>query len=158
MQKIYKPAQGARLSVQDAQIYGEHIDNLTQKTGYVTPLVILKDAKDKKSPLHVFFDWDDTEAAHKWRIEQAKYLLRHITVEIINDGETQTIRHFHSVVVQGKIDEPPCNVYVTTDTILTDKDKRAQVVAHALRELKGWMQRYEQYYQFCRGYTSCIHV
>lgn len=53
--------------------------------GRLTPEMVLSDAADTESPLHEYFEWDDTKAAHAHRIDQARTLIRsvrvHITVE-----------------------------------------------------------------------------
>ena len=40
--------------------------------GRVTPEEVIDAARRTDSPLHDYFDWDDTSAAHKYRIEQAR--------------------------------------------------------------------------------------
>lgn len=54
--------------------------------GRLTPEEVVADAKDPKSPLHSYFDWDDDVAARKYRIAQARTLIRSVRVEVtIND-------------------------------------------------------------------------
>lgn len=48
---------------------------LYEKHGVLTPEIVLNDARRKSSPLHYEFDWDDSTAAHRWRIEQARKLI-----------------------------------------------------------------------------------
>jgi len=141
----YKASNGARLSDKEAAIYGSRITHLSEKKGYVTPKMVVDDARNPNSPLHNYFDWDDKEAAEKWRIEQAQYLIRHIVVTVMDEKKPE-IRHFYSITPtsdMGKIKES--KVYVTLNTIMSDTEKRAEVIAYALRELNGWMERYRQY-------------
>jgi len=65
--------------------------------GNLTPDAVVEDARHKKSPLHEFFDWDDSEAAHKWRIEQARSLIRSVRVEIVTEEKTvSTVRYLRN--------------------------------------------------------------
>jgi hypothetical protein len=43
--------------------------------GRLTPDQVVKDARKETSPLHGEFEWDDSVAAHKYRIEQARDLI-----------------------------------------------------------------------------------
>jgi hypothetical protein len=54
--------------------------------GNLTPSILVKEAEDPASPLHDRFEWDDAEAAQRWRLEQARVLLRS-TVALVKTGE-----------------------------------------------------------------------
>jgi hypothetical protein len=45
--------------------------------------VVVEDAKDPSSPLHRYFEWDDTAAAQAYRIEQAEALIRRVRVWVL---------------------------------------------------------------------------
>lgn len=59
--------------------------------GNLTPDAVLEDARSKKSPLHDQFEWDDSEAAHKYRIEQARVLIRSVRVEVVTEEKTVSV-------------------------------------------------------------------
>jgi hypothetical protein len=142
----FKASSGARFGDKKAQIYAERLVEISKKRGEITPPLVLKDAKNPKSPLHSYFEWDNTKAAEKWRIAQAGELIRHIDVEVIkDDGKTEDIRYFFSVQSDESTTSEPKSVYVSLNTIMTDSDKRAEVIAYAKRELLGWKERYQQY-------------
>jgi hypothetical protein len=141
----YKASDGARLNDSQAARYGSRITHLKEKKGFVTPEIVINDAKNPKSPLHDYFDWNDREAAESWRIEQAKYLIRHIVVTIINDDKPETIRQFYSITPTTDMHTDSPKVYVTLDDVLSNVDTRKEVIAYALRELEGWKARYKQY-------------
>ena len=44
--------------------------------GTLTPELVVDVARDPEHPLHSRFEWDDSIAAEKWRLEQAGQLLR----------------------------------------------------------------------------------
>jgi len=58
--------------------------------GHLTPEAVIEAAKDPESPLHGEFTWDDAEAAHKYRLVQARALIRG-AVMVVKTGETRTI-------------------------------------------------------------------
>jgi len=145
MDKRFKAAAGARFSDEQAERYGQRIARLEEQVGYITPQSVVDDAKHKNSPLHDYFDWDDIVAANSWRIEQAKYLLRHITYTKITDDKEEQIRGFFSITPTKEMQAETPKVYVSLSTILSDREKLDQVINEAYRELKGWVARYKQY-------------
>ena len=48
----------------------------TRAGGALTPQAVLDDARDKKSPLHSSFEWNNSEAANKYRLDQARAVIR----------------------------------------------------------------------------------
>jgi len=58
--------------------------------GNLTPEIVIAAAQNPDSALHEQFDWDDDSAAHKWRLHQARALIRGATL-IVKTGETRTI-------------------------------------------------------------------
>ena len=50
--------------------------------GLLRPADVVEAARDPESPLHSHFEWDDTEAAEKWREEQARQLIRNVRIEV----------------------------------------------------------------------------
>lgn len=53
---------------------------------------VLADARDKKSPLHAYFEWDDSVAAESHRLMQASALIRRVRVEVIALPDSQPIK------------------------------------------------------------------
>lgn len=67
-----------------------------RNAGRLTPDDVIEDAKDPKSPLHGYFEWNDAKAAHAHRLEQARALIR--SVKVIIETETTFIRAVGYVV------------------------------------------------------------
>lgn len=144
MNKEYKPASGSRLTNEQAKKYGNQITKITERKGFITPKIVLDDARKSNSPLNDYFEWNNRIASEKWRLTQASYLIRSITITIMHEDKPQ-VRHFFSVRATDDMDTKEAKVYVTLDTIMNDEQKRREVVAYALRELRGWTERYSQY-------------
>lgn len=64
--------------------------------GRITPDVVLDAARDPASALHDQFEWDDSVAAHKHRLGQARQLIRnvevHVTINRVRTGAVAYIR------------------------------------------------------------------
>lgn len=145
--KTYKATEGARISDAEAELYGTRLSELEETHGAITPLIIVEDAKDKASPLHAYFEWNNRKAAEAYRIEQAKLLIRSIAtiiVETTNRGmEEKKIRIWHSVRnASGE------NVYVDLENARENDDYMRQIIAYAWQQLEGWRERYGMYAEF----------
>jgi hypothetical protein len=99
-------------------------------------------ARAEDSPLHSRFEWDDTQAADKWRLEQAGQLLR---VTFRPDPTKPTdLRAF--VAIKGE--ETPRSSYVPTETAMADEFMRALVLRSMNRDWRNLKKRYEHMAEF----------
>lgn len=118
------------------QAVGECIEKLKAKNGFITPEMLVKDAKKKSSPLHGCFTWDDKEAGKLRRLDEARYLLRMVTVEIETDDDPIITRAFVSVS-----DDP---FYTTIESAMADDDMREGLLDQARKELRAFKAKYVQ--------------
>lgn len=56
------------------------IKKLEDKFGRVTAEKLVQAASDRKHPMHGDFTWDNDEAAHQYRLGQARIIIAHIKV------------------------------------------------------------------------------
>ena len=63
---IYRLKPGSPIPVNKAQEIGEYIAALSDE---ITPLALVEDAERAESPLHPFFEWDNTRAGYRWRVQ-----------------------------------------------------------------------------------------
>lgn len=72
----YVPKEDAKVVRQrKTAVVEKSLSELVQEHGYVSQQMILDAAQDEKHPLHKYFEWDDTEAARKWRLAQALQMI-----------------------------------------------------------------------------------
>lgn len=60
----------------------ERLRELEQENGRLLPLDVVNAARDPDSPLHSHFEWNDSDAAEKYRLMQARTLIRSVRIEI----------------------------------------------------------------------------
>lgn len=146
---------GSRITAEQAERYGPRLAALQDAEGVIDPASVVEDARRASSPLHDAFEWDNDRAAEKYRLHQARRLLASIEVTIEEDSEAnepQTVRAFYHV----ETPEHPRS-YVALETVRANKSYRDQVVEDALRRLRLWRDRFEQYSDF-RPVTRAIAV
>ncbi len=77
----------------------DELARLYSKHGGLKPSVVVKEARDEKSPLHSSFEWDDAKAAHAHRLDRARTLIKTVHF-IIKDGKEETLFHVPSITMQ----------------------------------------------------------
>lgn len=122
MKKKFKAREGCPFSRKDVQKIGEELEDIKQK-GNLTPDRIVDRAKNSKSILHQYFDWDDTEAAEKWRLQQARQITNHIIEVVSIRGEEVEERAYFSVT--AKNDEVS---YVSLSEAITTPSYKKQLL------------------------------
>lgn len=145
--KIFRAAKGAQFEYEKAQIYGQELERIRKENGGVlTPQLVLNEAKDKNNLLHDYFEWDNTVAADKFRINLARHLINHIEIVIVSNGTEKQQRAYLNVTKANENnDEEVQRVYVTIEKALSEPELRKQVLANALREAEFWKEKYHDY-------------
>jgi len=148
VKKIYKASKGAQFNAKKAQVYGECLDKISEKNNNtITPYYVIEEARSPRNPLHEVFDWDDNSAAEKYRLEQARHLINHLVVEVRYDHTKKEQKAFFNVTDRINEDDSE-RVYVNFERVLSDPEKREQVVGNALKELYYWKEKYNDYKEF----------
>lgn len=113
-------------------IEGE-LRRLWDRDGFLTPAQVLSEASSPESLLHQRFDWDDTTAAAKYRLDQARQLIRSCKITIETKPDTFVrVRSFVSVP----------DTYMPTEEALSDPATRDVVMQQALREIQTLRLKY----------------
>lgn len=108
----------------------------TDPTGMLRPEKIVQEAENPNSPLHSYFTWDDDEAAHKWRINQALHLIR--SVQVFIEPLNIRVRAYTSL----DSDREAGNGFRSMTEVIATPDLRVQLLSTALRELQSMESRY----------------
>ncbi len=134
--KKYKLRNGMKLRGVDAQVVGETIDSLRDDKGHITTEQVVISAKNKKSPIHSYFEWDDNKASKQWRLQQARQLISVVVEVILIDGEEIDQRSFHSVHDENEKGEP-ITVYVTLKDAIENDNYKKQLLNKAITTLEN---------------------
>ena len=153
VKKIYRATNGAPFQKSRVQVYGKALEKIEEKNGKLSPVEVVDEARSISSPLHEVFDWDDNEAAEKWRLVQARNLINHITVEIKYDHTTKEQRAWFSVDTTP--DDKEVNIsYINVERVLTERPLREQMLLNAIKEAEYWKEKYDQYREFNRIFSA----
>lgn len=123
---------GSRYSA-DAQKVAEEIYSIGESA---TTAQILDKARDEGSELHKCFEWDDTRAAERWRLHQARNLVCNLVIR----EETPSEKPIPEVRLFFKLDED--SGYKATTLIMQNKDEYQKLLQNALKELTAFQRKY----------------
>lgn len=106
--------------------------------GVLLPAKVVAFARNPETALHARFDWNDSEAAEKWRIEQARQVIRLNVIVVPN----------HSAPVRAYVSLSPDREndgggYRRLVDIMSSDALAAQMLADALADLRATKRKYE---------------
>lgn len=117
-----------------------HLQKLEKKNGEVTKQAFVDSARSERSPMHKLFNWNDEEAAEKYRLYQARNIINSLVVTVIeNDEETISTKVF----VNPGSSEHTKGSYINIRKAMNSEDTRNQVLEDARREARWFMDKYK---------------
>lgn len=144
----YIPRPGSGLSKDQAEVAGKSLSRLCNGTRVLKPQRIVEVAKREAHPLHEFFEWNNSLAAEKYRVHQARMLLSNILIQVETDDGQIEYRAFNNVRVEyvnGDGETEKKRGYVSVKTVLSTQDMMDQVLRDARRELRYWAKEIGKY-------------
>ena len=66
----------------DTKFKRSWLRKLEDKDGRLTPEAVVEAARSEDDPMHSYFEWDDAKAGEKYRVDQARTLIRSVRVEV----------------------------------------------------------------------------
>lgn len=105
----------------------------------VKPEQVLNKAKDENSELHKCFDWNDSSAAEKFRLIQARDVIRHLIVIKRDEYEEKEPVQFR---VMMKNERTQDSGYKQTIVMVKDEDEYRKLLEQAYAELHSFKQKY----------------
>lgn len=106
------------------------------RDGKLDPVHVVEAARDETSPLHAHFTWDDSEAAHQFRLMEARKLIQvHVT---ILPGSSEPVQAWVSL----RTDRVAGGGYRPIAQVMSRKALRDQLIAEALADLETWRRKY----------------
>ncbi len=120
-----------------AELVGDELERLRERMGgRLKPPDLVAAAARRSSPLHALFTWDDTEAAVKWRLHEARRVLQGILVEHPRP-EQKPVMAYLSTKTE---DDGRC--YKEARVVMEDPELRARALAECKAMAAAWRRRY----------------
>jgi hypothetical protein len=124
-----------------AQIVGKRLAEIAARNGGIEPIYVVEDARNETSPLHKYFEWDDGEAAEKYRLHQARSLVNRVGVRYLDKPDAPIVQAFVNVLPRSD-DGDDHQRYEPVLSVMSDAEKRRRFMRQAINELRAWQKRY----------------
>lgn len=125
----------------------EILQEIYEERGRLTAAIVLEEARDPGHPLHTRFEWDDTVAAERYRLEQAGELIRRVKIvykPATSRSLAKSVRAYHSVPDNAGRSFRPVEEVVENPLMLKI------VLAEMERDWKLLKERYSHLVQFAQ--------
>lgn len=109
--------------------------------GFIDPVKVVEYARKPNTLLHKRFEWDDGEAAIRYRIWQARMIIRVELVAIPEYRDGEKVKAFISLVEDRYGDGE--KGYRSMVDILTDDELRFKMLEDARGELRSFKRKYD---------------
>lgn len=119
----------------------EHLQEVYDQQGSLTPALVVAAATPEASPLHHRFEWDDKAAGHQYRLVQARELIRSVTVVYRETAEGEEVRT-RAFVTTYQADQADSGGYVPTEQAMADPLIAALVLRAFERDLAALRRSY----------------
>lgn len=100
---------------------------------------VIEFARSPETALHTHFEWDDTEAARQYRLEQARKIIR-MTITVFEREKTQTKYRMFVSLESDRVQ--PDGGYRFTEVVLSDSEKRMELLRQAKKDAQLFQQKY----------------
>ena len=105
-----------------------------KNNGVLIPAAVVEFARDETTALHSRFNWDDTEAAQKYRLWQARQVIK-VSVTVIENKSLPTY-------VSLKSDRETGGGYRFTADVMSEADMRRELLKEAKQRFDYWRKQY----------------
>ena len=102
----------------------------------VTPQQIVDFARDSNTELHKCFEWNDSVAAEKYRVQQARLVVCHLVYTETNTDNTPS-----KIRVMQRSDTEAA--YKSTRLIFQNRNEYTRLLERAYAELRAFKERYK---------------
>jgi hypothetical protein len=124
-----------------------------ERNGVLRPEDVVEAARPIRSPLHDFFEWDDTAAAREYRLWQARQMIR-VSV-ILLPGREESIKAFVSLMDDRSTEGGGYRALVD---VMNDNDRRSALLEEALAELRVFERKYSMFRELAEVIRAARHI
>jgi len=115
-----------------------------QNGGKITPRMVVDAARDDNSPLHDYFEWNDSEAAEKYREMQARTLLRSVPLKV----KTTSTKFEVSEYIRDPEAKPEDQGYVQVTALRPQEDLARDALVAEFDRVAANLRRARAYAQY----------
>lgn len=141
--RIYQVSWTDRFSTTIApEVAHREFQRIEAREGAVTPHALLDASRPVDAPLHALFEWDNTKAAERWRLNQAQEIISSLRI-VVREGEADIPAMAYVEVAAGG--DRHRKAFLPMTSVVDDGERRVQFLLGELRNLEGILRRTEAF-------------
>lgn len=126
----------------------------SENDGVLTAEAVVEAASDESNPLHDSFCWDNSEAAHLYRLHQARNLIR-VSVTMLDVPNAMPQRVFVSLTPDREVEG---GGYRALTAVMSDAEMRAQLLMDAQAEMEVFERKYNALVELAEVFAAMRKV
>lgn len=139
---------GHRLGLKQAKIVSAELRKIEAECSIITPKLIVERASSKRSPLHKYFEWEDTLAAARYREWQARQLITTVYVVCADSPDSEPVRAFVNIKSEEEDELVEDQGYVWSASLDSRPNYQRQVLEYAKQQLHLWRKKFGAFNEF----------
>lgn len=137
--------QGVRTKGIDPVQAHKAIEEVRDRDGCVTDDSVVDAARPQESPIHNWFEWDDSSAAIEYRRQQARNLIG--ALEVRYEESDKTPVRVYQVQKKSTNKSNERTAYSTTEEVLSDPECRDRLIADAIRDAMAFRRKFRMLHE-----------
>lgn len=117
----------------DAEAAGAELERI-EKHSRLTQKAVVDASRDETAVLHKCFEWDDQEAAERYRETQAGDIIRNLVAVKVNDVKTEPVRAFVHIGSERS--------YKSIGVVMKTPEYAEEMLDKARQELASFRRKY----------------
>lgn len=141
---VYKYKWGCRVYPVKADDAGKEFEKIEKRNNEVTAENLLDSARPKNSVMHPCFEWNDTVAAEKFRLQEARNVIGNLVKVVVDKDQEQPTARTAYVNINPDRGFGSKGRYIPIEKAMSDKETRDIVLNRALAELVAFQRKYQE--------------
>lgn len=138
--KQYSWANGYQAKI-EAEVAAKELERLAgENNGDVPAENLLEASTPKNAPCHNQFEWNNSIAAHEFRLDQARCLIRSVRVVVVSE-EGEPEGEPERIYIRATTEENG-SCYITKSKLLSDEDLMHQALTEARNLVLGAQRKF----------------
>lgn len=130
----------------------DQLEEVRSEYGRLTPAALVDAARPEDHPLHTRFEWDDAVAGERYRLDQAREIIRSYRIKYADTPtKPKTIRGYVSVRSEVEESTP---AYLPTEEVMADPFLKALTLREMEREVNALWEKYAHFEEFAALLSS----
>lgn len=122
-----------------ASVVGEVVEKIEERDGNITKEAFLDESRPEESPTHSMFEWNDTIAAEKYRLEESRHIINALQI-IYTDSKDNDVKIPAVINVTSTMPAKTAQYRNIVDA-LSEKESRDLIISRLQREVDQLIER-----------------